>query len=191
VLEDAQVAALDALIGRAGGPAWDAEGFRRLRDEVAGELAETTAGVVAQVARILDAAREVERRLEPLTAVGLQTARADIDRQLRRLVKPGFVAATGVERLADVERYLQAAARRAERLPSAPAPDLDRMRSVHELEAAYRERLESWPRGRALPAALREVPWMLEELRVSHFAQALGTRGPISAKRVRTAIEAR
>jgi ATP-dependent helicase HrpA len=191
VLEDAQVAALDALIARAGGPAWDAEGFRRLRDEVAGELAETTAGVVAQVARILDAAREVERRLEPLTAVGLQTARADIDRQLRRLVRPGFVAATGVERLADVERYLQAAARRAERLPSAPAPDLDRMRSVHELEAAYRERLESWPRGRPLPDALREVPWMLEELRVSHFAQALGTRGPISAKRVRAAIEGR
>jgi ATP-dependent helicase HrpA len=190
VLEDAMTAALDTLIAQAGGPAWDAEGFRRLRDRVAGELAETTARVVAQVARILDASRDVQRRLEPLTAVALQPARADIDRQRQRLVRPGFVAATGVARLPDVERYLQAAARRAERLPSAAAPDLDRMRSVHELEAAYRTRLEGWPRGRPVPAALREVPWLLEELRVSHFAQALGTRGPISAKRVRAAIAA-
>jgi ATP-dependent helicase HrpA len=189
VLEDAQVAALDALIARAGGPAWDAAGFGDLRDAVAGELAETTAAVVAQVARILDAAREVQRALEPLTAVELQPARADIDRQLRRLVRPGFVAITGVARLPDVERYLRAAARRAERLPSAPAPDRDRMRSVHELEAAYRARLEGWPRGRPVPDALRDVPWMLEELRVSHFAQALGTRGAISAKRVRAAID--
>jgi ATP-dependent helicase HrpA len=63
------------------------------------------------------------------------------------------------------------------------------MRSVHELEAAYRARLEGWPRGRPVPAALREVPWLLEELRVSQFAQALGTRGGVSAKRIRRALE--
>jgi ATP-dependent helicase HrpA len=60
---------------------------------------------------------------------------------------------------------------------------------VHELERAYRQRLESWPPGRPLPAALREVPWMLEELRVSHFAQALGVRGSVSAKRIRRTLE--
>jgi ATP-dependent helicase HrpA len=65
------------------------------------------------------------------------------------------------------------------------------MNAVHELERAYRERLEAWPRGRPLPAALREVPWMLEELRISHFAQHLGTRGPISAKRIRAALDGR
>ena len=102
---------------------------------------------------------------------------------------PGFVSATGAGRLADVERYLRAAARRLERLPNAPAPDLDRMRAVHELEAEHARRLAGWPRGRPLPAALREVPWMLEELRVSHFAQALGTRGQVSSKRIRRALE--
>jgi len=63
------------------------------------------------------------------------------------------------------------------------------MRAVHELEQGYRARLDGWPRGRALPAGLREVPWMLEELRVSQFAQGLGTRGPVSAKRIRRALD--
>ena len=109
--------------------------------------------------------------------------------QLARLVFPGFAARTGPARLPDVERYLAGAARRLERLPDATAVDRDRMRAVHELEQAYRARLDGWPRGRALPAAVREVPWMIEELRISQFAQGLGTRGPVSAKRIRRALE--
>jgi ATP-dependent helicase HrpA len=141
------------------------------------------------VARILDAAREVERRLETLSAPAFEPARRDVRAQLARLVFAGFAARTGAARLADVERYLQAAARRLDRLPDATAVDLDRMRAVQELEQAHRRRLDAWPRGRALPQALREVPWMLEELRVSQFAQGLGTRGPVSAKRIRRALE--
>ena len=83
-------AALDALIDEAGGPAWDEAGFARLRDHVAGHLAERTSEIVGRVVRVLDAAREVERRLEPLTAVPLQPARADVREQLRRLVYPGL-----------------------------------------------------------------------------------------------------
>ena len=185
VIDDAVVAAADALMASGGGPAWDEAGFTRLRGHVAGSLASTTAEVVSAVVGVLDAAREVERRLEPLTAVPLQPARADVRAQLARLVHPGFIAATGVDRLPDVERYLRAAARRLERLPDATAVDRDRMSTVHELERAYRERLAQVPGS----PSLREVPWMLEELRVSHFAQSLGTRGPISAKRVRRALE--
>ena len=94
-------------------------------------------------------------------------------------------AATGAARIADVERYLQAAARRLERLPNAVAVDRHRMNAIHELERAYRERLTTSSR----PEALREVPWMLEELRVSQFAQGLGTRGPVSSKRIRSAVD--
>jgi ATP-dependent helicase HrpA len=191
VLDDAVVAAADALIAEAGGPAWDAAGFARLRDHVAGHLADRTAAVVEQVVAILDAARDVHARLEPLRAVALQPARADVERQLARLVYPGFVAAAGTGRLADVERYLRAATRRLERLPDAPAPDRDRMNAIHELEEAYRRRLEEQPPGRPLPRELREVKWMLEELRVSHFAQHLGTRGPVSAKRIRAVLAGR
>jgi ATP-dependent helicase HrpA len=183
VLDDAQTAALDALIDEAGGPAWDEAGFARLRDHVAGRVAERTAETVDGVVRVLDAAREVERRLEPLTAVPLQPARADVREQLRRLVYPGFAAAG---RLEDVERYLLGAARRLERLPDAVAVDRDRMNAVHELERLYRERLRQRPGAEAL----REVPWLLEELRVSQFAQGIGARGNVSSKRIRRLLDA-
>jgi ATP-dependent helicase HrpA len=185
LLDDIVVAAVEALMAEAGGPAWDEAGFRRLRDHVAGGLADRVADAVAVVVRVLDAAREVEARLEPLRAVPLQPARADVRTQLRRLVYPGFVAATGLARLPDVERYLRAASRRLQRLPDATAVDRDRMNAIHELERAYRERLAANPEA----DGLREIPWMLEELRVSHFAQSLGTRGPISAKRIRRALD--
>jgi ATP-dependent helicase HrpA len=103
--------------------------------------------------------------------------------QLRRLVHPGFVSATGAARLPDVERYLRAAARRLERLPNAVAVDRDRMSAIHELERAYRERLKAGP----VTPELREAPWMLEELRVHHFAQNLA-RGGVSAKKIRRAL---
>jgi ATP-dependent helicase HrpA len=188
VLADATTAALDALIAEAGGPAWDPAAFKRLKGHVAGRLEAKTSEVVGQMARILDAARDVERRLEALSAPAFEPARRDVRAQLARLVYPGFAARTGAARLPDVERYLQGAVRRLERLPDATAVDRDRMRALDELEQAYRSRLEAWPRGRAVPAALREVPWMLEELRVSQFAQGLGTRGPVSAKRIRRAL---
>jgi ATP-dependent helicase HrpA len=59
------------------------------------------------------------------------------------------------------------------------------MRTIEELEAAHRFQLAAMPAGAALPASLREVPWALEELRVSYFAQGLGVRGSASPKQVR------
>jgi ATP-dependent helicase HrpA len=182
-LQDVTVASVDALVADAGGPAWDEAGFARLRDRVAGDLADETLKVASQLVEILDAAADVQERLRTLTAAPLQEARQDVARQLGRLVYPGFVAATGAARLPDVVRYLRAASRRLERLPDNAAVDRDRMRTIHELEQAYERRRES---GRPLP----EVPWLLEELRVSQFAQGLGTRQPVSAKRIRRAIEA-
>jgi ATP-dependent helicase HrpA len=70
-------------------------------------------------------------------------------------------------------RYLTAAARRLDRLPDATAADRDRMRTIRELEAEHQ--LNPQP----------EVAWLLEELRVSQFAQGLGTREQVSAKRIR------
>jgi ATP-dependent helicase HrpA len=190
VAADIVAAAADALIAQAGGPAWDPAGFERLRAHVAGNLAERALEIAGQVVRILDLSRDVQVRLESLTAPALAPARADIAAQLSGLVYPGFVHEAGAGRLADLERYLQAMIRRIERLPNAPAPDRDRMRVVHELEHEYRRRLDAWPAGRPLSQPLSEVGWMLEELRVSQFAQGLGVRGPVSVKRVRRALQA-
>jgi ATP-dependent helicase HrpA len=131
--------------------------------------------------RILAAFRDVQRRLDELAlAAPLREARLDVAGQIGGLVYEGFVSDTGVDRLADVERYLRGAAMRLDRLPAQVAVDADRMRVVHELEAQYR----------ATPGAPAEVRWLLQELRVSSFAQGLGVRGAVSAKRVRALLRA-
>jgi ATP-dependent helicase HrpA len=184
VLDDAATAALSALMAEAGGPVFDEASFVRLRDYVAGRAADKTARIIADVVRILQAAREVRRRLDELHGAALSDVRTDVAQQIGRLVFPGFITATGAARLPDVERYLRGAAWRLERLHRAAALDRDRMREVHELEDSYRHRLQELPPG-AVTGELGEVPWLLEELRISYFAQAVGTRGQISAKRVR------
>jgi ATP-dependent helicase HrpA len=183
VLDDALVAALDALIASGGGPAWDAAGFAALREHVAGRLAQATAAIVADVVAVLDAAAQLRRRLDELPAdAALQPARLDVATQLGGLVHPGFVAATGAARLPDVVRYLRAALRRLDRLPDAVGADRDRMNAIHELEQEYRAR-----GGRAAAPA---VHWMLQELRVAHFAQGLGVHGKATAKQIRRELAA-
>ncbi len=191
VIDDATAAAIDRLVAEAGGPAWNEADFVALRERVAGGLADAIAAVLADVVAILEARSAVHRRLEALAAdPGLAPARLDVAAQLGRLVHPGFAVAAGAGRLPDVARYVRAAERRLERLPAQRAQDADRMRAVGELERALAERVAAWPAERPLPAALEEAGWMLEELRVSHFAQALGVRGPVSAQRVRRALAA-
>jgi ATP-dependent helicase HrpA len=181
VLEDATAAAVDALVAEAGGPAWDAEGFAALQRHVGGELEARTAAVLDMIVTILDARAAVHRRLETLIAPPVVPARQDVARQLGGLVFRGFATASGAGRLPDVVRYLQAAQRRLERLPDAVAVDRDRMATIHALEAEYEE-----ARARAPEAPeLAEVPWLIEELRVSFFAQGAGVKGPASAKRIR------
>jgi ATP-dependent helicase HrpA len=181
VLDDLLAATLDALVAEAGGPAWDAAGWAVLRAYVAARLPTRTAVVALQVVDVLDAARELRIRLDAIGAdPALQPARLDVATQLGGLVFPGFVTASGVDRLPDVARYLRAAARRLERLPDAVAADRDKLAAIRELEAAYRSR----------PGAPREIAWMLQELRVSQFAQGLGVQGQVSAKRIRRALQA-
>ncbi|HEU4656665.1 MAG TPA: ATP-dependent RNA helicase HrpA [Capillimicrobium sp.] len=191
VIDDATVAAVDALMAGGGAPAWDEAGFKRLREHVAGSLAETTLAIARDVARILGLWREVDRQLDLLVAPQVQEARLDMARQVGGLLFNGFVAATGASRLGDVERYLRGVLKRIERLPSNVAGDLDRQRAINALEESWRRRLESTPGGYAgLPAEVREVPWLLQELRVAQLAPAVGAKGQVSAKRIRRLVEA-
>ncbi len=188
LFDDAVVAALDESIAAADGPAWDEAGWIALRDLVASELTAATARIVAQAIAILDAARDVRAALDDLPSdEALRAARLDVAGQIGGLVYPGFLAATGAARLDDVARYLHGATRRLRRLPDAPAADRDKMRVLHELEAELGRCREASGAGRP---ELLEIGWMLQELRISNFAQGLGVRGQISAKRVRRALDA-
>lgn len=188
LLDDAIAASIDVLVARAGGPAWDAETFARLRGHVAGELAETTMKTVAHLVDILGLRAQIIVAVAPLVAAEQQTVRDDVQAHLARLVHRGFVLTAGAARLSDIKRYLSGILRRLERLRAAPGADAQHLATVLEIEAEAEAARKAWPNGRVRPPALQELPWMLEELRVSVFAQGLGTKVSVSPKRVRRMI---
>jgi ATP-dependent helicase HrpA len=102
------------------------------------------------------------------------------------LVQPGFVTDTGWRQLHQLPRYLAAIAYRLDRLPGTLARDRQSMAQVHDLEREYRESLTEFPDA---GPALREIRWMIEELRVSLFAQPLGTAYPVSDRRIHKAMD--
>ena len=87
-------------------------------------------------------------------------------------------------------RYLTAADRRLQQLSHHAERDAARLAKVRQLREAYAGLLASLPPGQPVPEAVAEIRWMIEELRVSYFAHALGTAYPVSDKRVHKAIDA-
>ena len=190
MLDDCAAAAADQVIEDPGGPAWDAEGFARLVAAARDGLAPATARVLDAVAQILSEAHEVEIRLtgaNPVPAVA--AALADMRAQFGRLIHPGFISEAGARRLPDLVRYLRGIVRRLDKLAGEQARDAERMAAVHRMTAAYEAMLaELPPADRDLPGP-QSIRWLIEELRVNLFAQVLGTSGPVSEKRIMTAID--
>ena len=187
LLEDCADAAVDVL---ASVPVWSQSEFAALRERVAGALTGTTLDVVARVEKVLDAAQAVQLALPDKPPPAQAAAVADLRAQFDRLLPLGFVTATGVAHLSDLTRYLTAMARRLERLPHAAGADLERMTRVHAVQAAYDELVAALPTGRADAEDVRDVARQLEELRVSLWAQQLGTPRPVSEQRIYRAIDA-
>ncbi|WP_037866506.1 ATP-dependent RNA helicase HrpA [Streptomyces sp. NRRL S-1868] len=190
LFEDCVAATTDRLIAAHGGPAWDEESFRKLFDAVRADLVDATVRTVHQVREVMAAWHAVEDRLRATTSPVLAESVADVRAQLDRLIAPGFVTEHGAGRLPDLLRYLIAADRRLQQLPHHVERDRTRMAKVREMWDEYLWLLEQYPPGRPVPQAAREVRWMVEELRVSYFAHALGTAYPVSDKRIRKAVDA-
>jgi ATP-dependent helicase HrpA len=185
LMDDAVAASVDALVAANGGPAWDAAGFATLAGKVRVGLPTTTLSVLRAVHQILVIAAGLQSRLAALRDPALLPSLTDAREQLTALVGPGFISATGVSHLGDLPRYLQGIERRVEKLPDNPARDRQLMVGVHQVEeeyAALRRELPPSPE-------LAEIRWMIQELRVSLFAQMLGTAYPISDKRIYRAMD--
>ncbi|MGC0204747.1 ATP-dependent RNA helicase HrpA [Streptomyces levis] len=190
LFDDCAMAAADKLIGDFGGPAWDEESYRKLYDKVRAEIVDTTVRTVGQVQQVLAAWQACERRLKAVRSPALLPNLQDVRKQLDALVKPGFVTEAGVRRMPDLMRYLVAADRRLQQMPTNVQRDTTRMEKVREMQDEYAWLLEQMPQGRPVPRQVQDVRWMLEELRVSYFAHALGTAYPVSDKRIVKAIDA-
>ncbi|QKW35690.1 ATP-dependent RNA helicase HrpA [Actinomadura sp. NAK00032] len=188
LFDDCVTAAADRLIAEAGGPAWDEDGFRALYDRVRADLHDATAQVVALVERILAEAHEVDRRVRGTASLTLVPALTDIRGRLAALIHPGFVTETGWARLPDVPRYLRALQVRLDKLPENPGRDRLLAHQADVLAQEYEQALRRLHPSRRDEEPARQIRWMLEELRVSLFAQQLGTRFPVSDKRIRKAM---
>ncbi|QYX79006.1 ATP-dependent RNA helicase HrpA [Streptomyces akebiae] len=190
LFDDCAMAAADKLIADFGGPAWDESSYRKLYDKVRAEIVDTTVRTVGQVQQVLAAWQACERRLKSTRSPALLANLTDVRGQLDALVKPGFVTEAGLRRLPDLMRYLVAADRRLQQMPTGVQRDTSRMEKVHEMRDEYAWLLEQLPQGRPVPSSVKEIRWMIEELRVSYFAHALGTAYPVSDKRIVKAIDA-
>ena len=190
MLEDCTASAVDFLTAHHGGPVWDAASFKRLADAVRADLHAVTHEDVTSVATVLGLYGPVKARVAELSAPAVKPVADDLRAQLSWLVHDGFVSETGHEQLSHLPRYLRAIDRRLDRLAEDPYRDDRNMLVVQEVEDHWDEVYDRLPEHRRADADVRATRWMIEELRVSLFAQNLGTAYPVSPKRIRNALAA-
>jgi ATP-dependent helicase HrpA len=181
LFDDCIACAVDKLVTEAGGPAWDEAGFVRLRDKVRAELNPTVLEVVNRVQLALTASNAVRTRLSTMGGTRLAHALEDVRAQLAGLVYRGFVTATGFDQMRHIARYVQGIELRLDKLPERPDRDYEWTQDVHAVWEAYQELPDS-------PEAQR-IRWMIEELRLSYFAQSIKTAYAVSDKRIYRAID--
>ena len=180
--------AVDGLIAEAGGPARDAAGYALILDHVRPRLHAATYEIVTRAEEILRGAHEVRLRLDALRSPALTPAADDIRGQLDGLLGPGFLTTAGSGRLPALARYVKAAGRRLDKLADNAGRDAQQMAVVHRVQDALAAAVAALPPEARATDAVTEVRYQIEELRVSLFAQTVGTPQPVSERRVMTAV---
>ena len=139
--------------------------------------------IATQVEQGLTLAHQCQKQMKGNVPLTMINALGDCKAHLASLVFPGFVSEIGESRLDDWNRYIKGLARRLEKLPIDPNKDRMHQVTVEKSIKEWEKACSKYPKGK-VPQALNDVRWMIEELRVSLFAQQLGTAYPISAKRI-------
>src|SRR5699024_343254 len=143
-------------------------------------------------AKIFDLTRQVDRRIRQIRSLALAATAADLRAHHDLLVGHRFVSSTGWAHLRHIPRYLEGIGIRLDTLDAGGALQRDglNMQTVQALENDYTTLMDRAPAGVPVPRAITDIFWQLQELRVSLFAQQLGTATRVSEKRVRQAIGA-
>ncbi len=200
LFDDLMLAIIDAELG-ARPPATVAE-FEALRARVADGLVDRMFALASQVARILTSARLADRAIRDGASLAHMAALADARANLEQLVFDGFVSRTGLDRLGRLEVYVRAIEHRVKRLPETANRDRAWMSEVEQATVLYTAAGGTLPLAPSVTDAVASADetgkaerlvtarWLLEELRVSLFAQPLGTAGPVSLQRIRKALAA-
>ena len=192
LVADAQLASARSLVDELSTPAdvRDPEAFETLVAAARDAHEDRVYQILSHVVRALEASAEADAAVRSHPQASLEETTRDVARHGKTLLYEGFVSATPASALPHLGRYLRAGAVRIERAASSPGAlgrDLEDMDRIHQAEAdiaATRQALERRPYEARAAAALTQARWMAEELRVSMFAQTLGTPNKVSMKRL-------
>jgi ATP-dependent helicase HrpA len=190
LLQDCIQAGCQYLVKQSGDFPREAQAFEKCKDHVRAELADSVLAGAIKVEQALRLAHEIRKKMKGSVALNVIQSHADIKEQLDQLVFKGFVTASGIEQLDNIIRYLNALLRRLEKLPVDPNQDRLKMIEAAKVTEAYQKLLNSQRSDKPLNQEVLDVRWMLQELRVSLFAQNLGTAYPISVKRILNHLKA-
>ncbi|MGG7508738.1 ATP-dependent RNA helicase HrpA [Plantibacter sp. YIM 135249] len=190
LFEDCLAACIDDVLFRVvpDGAVFSKLQFETLRDRVSASVMDRMFQTVAVVARVLTAAREAEKAMKAATSMTLLGALTDMRAQLDGLIFTGFVSRTGIARLDHLPRYLAGITYRAERLPDNPNRDRVWLTEAQTAIARYEAAGGTIPLAAYAPEHLVKARWMLEELRISLFAQQLGTAESVSLQRIQKVL---
>jgi ATP-dependent helicase HrpA len=166
----------------------DQDAFAECRDYCREQINPLVLDIAQKLEKGLTIAHSIQKRMKGKVPLNVVSVLAKIKSHLDSLVFIGFVSELGVERLSDWQRYLMALQRRTEKLEIDPARDKQHQLTIEKLEASYQGMMNKLPQHYPVPDAMQAIRWMIEELRVSLFAQQLGTKMPISAKRITMAL---
>ena len=189
LIDDCIACAVDKLIADFGGFVWNEEGFDKLRDFVRENVNEVTVDIAQKVEQILTLTHQLNQRLKGKMDFTMAFALSDMKSQIAGLIYQGFVQKSGYARLPDLLRYLQAIDKRMDKLVQDMNRDRAAMLRVEQVQQAYQQLLAKLPKSKPISDEVAEIRYMIEELRVSLFAQQLGTKYQVSDKRILNIIE--
>ncbi|ANF61467.1 ATP-dependent RNA helicase HrpA [[Haemophilus] ducreyi] len=184
LIDDCIACAVDKLIDEFGGFVWTEEQFNALHEFVRTHLNDTTVDIAQQVEKVLTLAFELNKQMKRKMDFTMAFALSDIKAQLAGLIYPNFVVKTGYQKLSDLYRYLNAINKRLDKLGTDTNSDRAKILRIEQVQKAYQQLLAKLPKSKAVPDEILAIRYMIEELRVSLFAQQLGTKYPISDKRI-------
>ena len=150
---------------------------------------EVTVDIAQKVEQILTLTHQLNQRLKGKMDFTMAFALSDMKSQIAGLIYQGFVQKSGYARLPDLLRYLQAIDKRMDKLAQDVNRDRAAMLRVEQVQQAYQQLLAKLPKSKPISDEVAEIRYMIEELRVSLFAQQLGTKYPVSDKRVLGVIQ--
>ncbi|TFB96094.1 ATP-dependent RNA helicase HrpA [Cryobacterium sp. HLT2-28] len=186
LFDDCLAASVDDVLFRVtpGGQVFMKAEFDSIRDRVSGVVMDSMFETVGLVARILTAARSADKALKASTSMALLPALTDARGQLAGLIHPGFVSATGLAQLRHLPRYLGGISSRIVKLGDNPSRDRVWMNESQAATTRYTDAGGRIPLAPDSQANLVRARWMIEELRISLFAQELKAAESVSLQRI-------